>query len=102
MIRRPTKSTLFPYTTLFRSRTINVTTAQLLTTTVNATVCANGFPATILGHLFNTPGTLTDTLASTTGGCDTARTINVTAIPLLTSTVNVTVCTNGFPATIFG
>src|SRR5207249_2397489 len=84
------------------ARTINVTAIPLLTSTVNITVCENGFPATILGHLFNAPGTLTDTVASTTGGCDTARTINVTAVPLLTSTVNITVCENAFPATILG
>src|SRR5207247_722491 len=84
------------------ARTINVTAVTLIPSTVNITVCTNAFPATILGHLFNSPGTLTDTVVSTTGGCDTARTINVTAIPLLTLTVNVTVYTNSFPATILG
>src|SRR5204862_110578 len=84
------------------ARTITITTAPLLTTTVSATVCANDFPATIFGHVFNGPGTLIDTVASTTGGCDTARTINVTTAPLLTTTVSATVCANDFPATIFG
>src|SRR5206468_3005310 len=79
-----------------------VKAVTLLTSTVNVTVCTNSFPATILGHLFNAPGTLTDTVASTTGGCDTARTINVTAVTLIPSTVNITVCTNAFPATILG
>src|SRR3712207_7608780 len=30
MIRRPPRSTLFPYTTLFRSRTLSLTTATLV------------------------------------------------------------------------
>jgi hypothetical protein len=44
-------------------------------------------PATIFGHVFNGPGTLIDTVASTTGGCDTARTITITTAPLLTTTL---------------
>src|SRR5678810_281603 len=83
-------------------RTINVTTIPLLTATVNTTVCENAFPATILGHIFNAAGFVTDTVTSTTGGCDTIRTINVTTIPLLTATVNTTVCENAFPATRLG
>src|SRR6185436_1316831 len=83
-------------------RTINVTTTPLLTSTVNISVCENAFPTTILGHLFNAPGSLTDTVASTTNGCDTLRTINVTTTPLLTSTVNISVCENAFPTTILG
>src|SRR2546422_952811 len=81
---------------------VDVTLIKILNSMVNVTVCTNSFPATILGHVFNAPGALADTVESTTGGCDTARTINVTAIPLLTSTVNVAVCTNSFPATILG
>src|SRR5204862_6654036 len=82
------------------ARTITITTAPLLTTAVSATVCR--YPATIFGHVFNGPATLIDTVASTTGGCDTARTINVTTAPLLTTTVSATICANDFPATIFG
>jgi hypothetical protein len=78
------------------ARTITITTAPLLTTTVSATVCANNFPATIFGHVFNGPATLIDTVASTTGGCDTARTITITTAPLLTTTVSATVCANDF------
>src|SRR5439155_1255771 len=84
------------------ARTINVTAVTLIPSTVNITVCENVFPATILGHVFNAPGTLIDTVVSTTGSCDTARTINVTTLPLLTLTVNITVCENAFPATILG
>jgi hypothetical protein len=65
------------------ARTITITTAPLLTTTVSATVW-HRLPATYFGHVFNGPATLIDTVASTTGGCDTARTITITTAPLLT------------------
>src|SRR5678809_579530 len=83
-------------------RTINVTELPLLTSTVNIAVCANQFPYTFQGHVFSAVGSLTDTVASTTGGCDTLRTINVTELPLLTSTVNLSVCANAFPYTFGG
>src|SRR5258705_199650 len=110
MIRGQIFNAVFPFTDMLTSttggcdtiRTINVTTIPLLTATVNTAVCENAFPATILGHIFNAAGSITDTVTSTTGGCDTIRTINVTTIPLLTATVNTTVCENAFPATILG
>src|SRR5439155_240870 len=83
-------------------RTINVTTLPLLTSIVDTAVCNNQFPFTIFGHVFNQAGTLTDTVASTTGGCDTIRTINVTTLPLLTAIVDTAVCNNQLPFTIFG
>src|SRR5213075_2993623 len=82
-------------------RTINVTSLPLLTSTVDTAVCANSFPVTIFGHVFNAVGSLIDTVASATG-CDTIRTINVTSLPLLTSTIDTAVCANSFPVTIFG
>ncbi|HEX7903655.1 MAG TPA: gliding motility-associated C-terminal domain-containing protein [Chitinophagaceae bacterium] len=82
-------------------RTINVTTLPLLTTTIDTAICVNGFPATILGHVFTTPGTIIDTVSSV-AGCDMIRTINVTTLPLLTTTIDTTVCANSFPVTILG
>src|SRR5690606_14622854 len=73
-------------------RSITVTELPLFTTTVNIEVCASEFPYTFEGHVFTTPSTIIDTVASTTGGCDTIRTINVTELPLLTTTVNIEVC----------
>src|SRR5258705_993022 len=81
-------------------RTINVTTIPLLTATVNTAVCENAFPATILGHIFNAAGSITDTVTSTTGGCDTIRTINVTTIPLLRAADIETLCPKDFLAPI--
>src|SRR5204862_302315 len=82
-------------------RTINVTTLPLQTITIDTAVCNNAFPATILGHLFTIPGTITDTVSAATG-CDTIRTINVTMLPLQTITIDTAVCNNAFPATILG
>src|SRR5204862_5326 len=82
-------------------RTINVTTLPLQTITIDTAVCNNAFPATILGHLFTIPGTITDTVSAATG-CDSIRTINVTMLPLQTITIDTAVCNNAFPATILG
>src|SRR5258708_28446582 len=45
MIRRPPRSTLFPYTTLFRSQNRYASTPDV----VGRTVHVNGKPATIIG-----------------------------------------------------
>src|SRR5690606_34964015 len=82
-------------------RTINVTELPLFTTEVNIEVCASEFPYTFEGHIFDAPGTITDTVASTTG-CDTIRTITVTELPLLTTEVNIEVCASEFPYTYEG
>src|SRR5436189_95778 len=80
-------------------RTINVTTLPLQTIIIDTAVCNNAFPATILGHLFTVPGTITDTVSAATG-CDTISTINVTTLPLQTIIIDTAVCNNAFPATI--
>src|SRR5678810_237428 len=48
-------------------RTINVTMLPLQTITIDTAVCNNAFPATILGHLFNGPATIIDTVSAATG-----------------------------------
>ena len=83
-------------------RTISVTELALLTGTVNIEVCASAFPYTFDGHLFAAPATITDTVLSTTGDCDTIRTITVTELPLLTSAVAIEVCASAFPYTFDG
>src|SRR4029450_7400154 len=67
-------------------RTLNLTVTPLLTVTRTLDVCSNHLPSTGLGHIFNAAGTITDTVASTTGGCDTIRILNLTVTPLLTVT----------------
>src|SRR5678809_1606282 len=65
-------------------------------------MCIRDSPYTFQGHVFTIAGSLTDTVASTTGGCDTIRTITVAELPLLTSTVNLSVCANQSPYTFQG
>jgi hypothetical protein len=83
-------------------RTINVTELPLFTTTVDIEVCASAFPYTFEGHVFATPSTIIDTVSGTTGGCDTIRTINVSELPLFTTTVDIEVCASAFPYTFEG
>src|SRR3989454_3711438 len=65
MIRRPPRSTLFPYTTLFRSEAVVVTKASpVLTTTASGSVAAGG-SVNDVAHLTlgtNPTGTITFTL----------------------------------------
>jgi gliding motility-associated-like protein len=72
-----------------------------LTATIDTAVCANSFPVTILGHMFGAAGSVVDTV-SNPSGCDTIRTINVTSVPALTSTIDTALCANSFPVTILG
>src|SRR5438034_1185837 len=65
-------------------------------------VCNNQLPYTWLGHVFNAAGSLTDTVASTTGGCDTVRTLTLTVNALKTSTQTIAVCNNQLPYTWLG
>src|SRR4030095_15525331 len=80
-------------------RTLVLAVNPLLTSTVNLTVCANQLPYTWNGHVFTQAGQVIDTVTSTTGGCDTIRTLILAVNPLLTSTVNLTVCANQLPYT---
>src|SRR5438046_9989788 len=59
-------------------RTLTLTVNALKTSTQTIAVCNNQLPYTWLGHVFNAAGSLTDTVASTTGGCDTVRTLTLT------------------------
>src|SRR5438034_8529871 len=65
-------------------------------------VCNNQLPYTWLGHVFTADDTLTDTVASTTGGCDTVRTLTLTVNALKTSTQTIAVCNNQLPYTWLG
>src|SRR5258706_47494 len=71
IIRHKPRSTLFPYTSLFRS-VLNLTINALLTDTTNATVCTSQLPYIWNGNPYSVAGSYKDTVASTTGGCDTA------------------------------
>src|SRR5438034_431461 len=83
-------------------RTLTLTVNELKTSTQNIAVCNNQLPYTWLGHVFNAAGSLTDTVASTTGGCDTVRTLTLTVNALKTSTQTIAVCNNQLPYTWLG
>src|SRR6185436_2817078 len=77
--------------------TLNLVINPLITDTTNATVCANQLPFVWNGNPYSVAGSYNDTLASTTGGCDTLATLNLVINPLLTDTTNATVCANQLP-----
>src|SRR5436189_146250 len=83
-------------------RTLILAVDPLHTKTIDTSVCANQLPYVFNGVSYNTAGTFTDTIASTTGGCDTIYTINLTIPPLLTKTYNLSVCANQLPYTWLG
>src|SRR5437773_2420992 len=83
-------------------RTLTLTVNALKTSTQTIAVCNNQLPYTWLGHVFNAAGSLTDTVASTTGGCDTVRTLTLTVNALKTSTQTIAVCNNQLPYTWLG
>src|SRR5947207_1645185 len=83
-------------------RTLTMTVNALKTSTQTIAVCNNQLPYTWLGHVFNAAGSLTDTVASTTGGCDTVRTLTLTVNALKTSTQTIAVCNNQLPYTWLG
>jgi gliding motility-associated-like protein len=65
---------------------LTLTVSTLLTSTQTQTVCTNQLPYIWYGHVFNAAGSLIDTVASTTGGCDTLRTLTLTVNSNVTST----------------
>src|SRR5438034_486423 len=84
------------------ARTLTLTVSVPKTSTQTIAVCNNQLPYTWLGHVFAGANTITDTVASTTGGCDTVRTLTLTVNALKTSTQTIAVCNNQLPYTWLG
>ena len=78
-------------------RTLTLTVNPLLTVTRTLAICANQLPFTWNGHVFNAAGIIIDTARSTTGGCDTIRTLTLTVDPLLAVTRTLAICANQLP-----
>ncbi|MBL0153499.1 MAG: gliding motility-associated C-terminal domain-containing protein [Chitinophagaceae bacterium] len=76
---------------------LNLTINPLLTSTTNAQVCTNQLPYIWNGNPYSSGGTYVDTLLSTTGGCDTAATLNLVISALIADTTNAVVCANQLP-----
>src|SRR5438067_1834895 len=75
---------------------MTITDSPLLTKTISPSVCANQLPYVFNGKSYNSGGTYTDTMHSTTT-CDTIYTITLTVSPLLTKTISPSVCANQLP-----
>src|SRR4030095_9187688 len=82
--------------------TLNLSINPLLTKTDNISVCTSQLPYTWYGTAYSAAGTYSKTVTSTTGGCDTLATLNLTINPLLTKTDNISVCTSQLPYTWYG
>ena len=76
--------------------TLNLTVTPLFTISQTASVCANKLPYVWKGKNYMSTGTFLDTLSSSTG-CDTVATLNLTVTPLFTSTTTASVCANKLP-----
>ncbi len=76
--------------------TLNLTINPVLTSTTNVTICTTQLPYSWNGNNYNTAGIYNVTLAGS-NGCDSIATLNLTVNSVLTSTTNVSVCTNQLP-----
>src|SRR5436190_1381593 len=82
--------------------TLNLTVNNLLTKTDDITICTAQLPYTWYGQQYNAAGTYNTTVPSTTGGCDTAATLNLVVSTLIPKTDNITICTAQLPYTWYG
>ncbi|OSZ77733.1 hypothetical protein CAP36_15320 [Chitinophagaceae bacterium IBVUCB2] len=76
--------------------TLNLAVSTVLTSTTNASVCANQLPFIWNGNNYSTAGTFNITFVSQSG-CDSIATLNLIIKPVLTSTTNASVCSNQLP-----
>src|SRR5439155_1078266 len=72
---------------------LNLAVNGILTNTDNTTICRTQLPYTWYGQQYNAAGTYNATVTSTTGGCDTAATLNLVVSTLIPKTDNITICT---------
>src|SRR5205085_62583 len=68
----------------------------VVSSTTNTTICSNQLPYSWNGHTYTVAGTYKDTLRSV-AGCDSIATLVLTVNPVLTTTTNITICTNQLP-----
>src|SRR5437762_9299522 len=72
--------------------TLNLTVNNLLTKIDDITICTAQLPYTWYGQQYNAAGTYNTTVPSTTGGCDTAATLNLTVSSGLVIDTSATAC----------
>jgi gliding motility-associated-like protein len=76
--------------------TLNLSINDVLTSTTDVTICSNQFPYNWNGVDYNAAGTYTANLLSITG-CDSIATLNLAINDVLTSTTDITICSNQIP-----
>ncbi|MEI2747375.1 MAG: gliding motility-associated C-terminal domain-containing protein [Ferruginibacter sp.] len=76
--------------------TLNLLVNEVQTSTSDINICTNQLPYNWNGQTYSTPGTYT-VMLTTIAGCDSIATLNLTASSVVTSTTNVSVCTNQLP-----
>ncbi|MBE7174340.1 MAG: gliding motility-associated C-terminal domain-containing protein [Williamsia sp.] len=76
--------------------TLNLDITAVQTSTVRLAICSKELPYKWRNKSYNREGTYSDTLTSA-GGCDSIVTLELTIKPVVTSTVNRTVCTSQLP-----
>ena len=78
--------------------TLNLAVSPAITSTTNVVICNSLLPYTWNGNNYSVPGTYNVTLSSQTG-CDSIATLNLSVNPVVTSTLDVTICNNQLPYT---
>src|SRR5204863_7341831 len=76
--------------------TLNLTANAVVTSTTDITICNNQLPYSWNGNSYPTAGTYSITLTSS-AGCDSIATLNLTANAVVTSKTNITICNNQLP-----
>lgn len=76
--------------------TLELIINPILTSTSSVTICTNQLPHSWNGKTYTAAGTYNDTLTSASG-CDSIATLELSVSPILTSTMNVTICTSQLP-----
>ena len=76
--------------------TLNLNINPVVSSTTNVTVCSNQLPYLWNGQSYSTAGPHIVTLVSS-AGCDSVATLNLNINPVVSSTTNVTICSNQLP-----
>ena len=77
--------------------TLEVSVNPILASNVDTTICSTELPFTWNDLIFTTAASQTAILTSFVTACDSLVTLNITEIPTIVSTTNLTVCSNELP-----
>ncbi|MEZ4798723.1 MAG: hypothetical protein R2809_02875 [Flavobacteriales bacterium] len=77
--------------------TLNLTINDVLTSLEDVTICSNQLPYNWNGVDFTAAGSPLDVTLTNVAGCDSIATLNLSINEVLTSTEDVTLCSNQLP-----